>query len=67
MRARVEHVFGDQKNGMGAELVRTIGIVRARCKIGMMNLVYNMRFSSASKGWPPRPGEPARHALGRVS
>jgi hypothetical protein len=26
--ARVEHVFGDQKNGMGAELVRTIGIIR---------------------------------------
>jgi hypothetical protein len=38
-RARVEHV-GDQKNAMGAEIVRTIGIVRARCKIGM---VYNMR------------------------
>ena len=37
------HVFGDQKNGMKAELVRTIGIVRARCKIGMTNLVYNMR------------------------
>src|SRR5438105_40120 len=43
VRARVEHVFGDQKNGIGAELVRTIGIVRARCKIGMTNLVYNMR------------------------
>src|SRR3954465_15062436 len=42
VRARVEHVFGDQKNGMGAKLVRTIGIVRARCKIGMTNLVYNM-------------------------
>ena len=26
VRARVEHVFGDQKNGMGAEIVRTIGI-----------------------------------------
>ena len=43
VRARVEHVFGDQKNGMGAKLVRTIGIVRARCKIGMTNLVYNIR------------------------
>ena len=43
VRARVEHVFGDQKNAMGAEIVRTIGIVRARCKIGMANLVYNMR------------------------
>ena len=42
VRARVEHVFGE-KNGMGAELVHTIGIVRARCKIGMTNLVYNMR------------------------
>ena len=42
VRARVEHVFDDQKNGMGAELVRT-SIVRARCKIGMTNLVYNMR------------------------
>src|ERR1700730_899261 len=43
VRARVEHVFGDQKNATGAEIVRTIGIVRARCKIGMTNLVYNMR------------------------
>jgi transposase, IS5 family len=43
VRARVEHIFGDQKNGMGAELVRTIGIVRARCEIGTTNLVYNMR------------------------
>src|SRR6202795_3305684 len=43
VRARVEHVFGDQKNGMGTGIVRTIGIVRARCKIGMTNLVYNMR------------------------
>ncbi len=41
--ARVEHVFGVQKNGMGAGIVRTIGIIRARCKIGMTNLVYNMR------------------------
>ena len=43
MRAHVENVFGDQKNGMGAGIVRTIGIIRARCKIGMTNLVYNMR------------------------
>ena len=43
VRARVEHVFGDQKKGVGAAIVRTIGIVRARCKNGMTNLVYNMR------------------------
>ena len=28
---------------MGGKIVRTIGIVRARVKIGLMNLVYNMR------------------------
>ena len=43
VRARVEHVFGDQQNAMGGKFVRTIGMARARAKIGMMNLVYNMR------------------------
>lgn len=43
VRARIEHVFGDQHTGMGGKLVRTIGIVRARMKIGMQNLAYNMR------------------------
>ena len=43
VRARVEHVFGDQQNAMGGTFVRTIGIARAAVKIGMMNLVYNMR------------------------
>ena len=43
VRARVEHVFGHQETGMGGKLVRTIGLVRARMKIGMQNLVYNMR------------------------
>jgi transposase, IS5 family len=28
---------------MGARIVRTIGLARARFKIGMMNLGYNMR------------------------
>jgi len=43
VRARVEHVFAFQESAMGGKLVRTIGIARARIKIGMMNLVYNMR------------------------
>jgi len=43
VRARVEHVFADQENAMGRKIVRTIGIARARVKIGMMNLAYNMR------------------------
>ena len=42
VRARVEHVFG-QQSAMGGKIVRTIGIVRARFKIGMMNLGYNIR------------------------
>ena len=28
---------------MGRKIVRTIGMARARFKIGMMNLSYNMR------------------------
>ena len=43
VRARVVHIFGAQTNGMGGTLVRTIGMVRAKAKIGMKNLAYNMR------------------------
>jgi transposase, IS5 family len=43
VRARVEHVFGHQANSMGVRIVRTIGVARARFKIGMMNLGYNIR------------------------
>ncbi len=42
VRARVEHVFGHQASAMGGKLVRTIGLVRAKAKIGMQNLAYNM-------------------------
>ena len=42
-RARVEHVFGAQRNDMGGTLVRSIGLVRARARIGLKNLAYNMR------------------------
>ena len=43
VRVRVEHIFGAQANDMGGTLVRTIGLVRARARIGMKNLVCNMR------------------------
>jgi transposase, IS5 family len=43
VRVRVEHIFGAQANDMGGTLVRTIGMVRAKAKIGMKNLAYNMR------------------------
>lgn len=43
VRARVEHVFAAQENAPGGRLVRTIGMARARVKIGLQNLVYNIR------------------------
>jgi len=42
MRVRVEHVFGFVENSMHGSIVRTIGITRAKAKIGMMNLTYNI-------------------------
>lgn len=45
IRARVEHVFGFQHNSMGGKLIRTIGLARAKTKIALMNLTYNiMRY-----------------------
>jgi IS5 family transposase len=41
-RSRVEHVFAVQKDKMDL-FIRTIGIATATMKIGMANLVYNMR------------------------
>ena len=41
-RAPVEHVFAVQKHMMGLT-IRTIGLARAKTKIGIANLVYNMR------------------------
>ena len=42
VRSRVEHVFGAMKMRAGDLIVRTIGIVRARCKIALRNLTYSM-------------------------
>jgi transposase, IS5 family len=38
----VEHVFARQKGPMGL-FVRTIGSARAKTKIGLANLLYNMQ------------------------
>jgi len=55
-RARVEHVFGAQKNDQNMRLIRTIGLARARAKIGLSNLVYNMRrFAYLVTAAPPNP------------
>ena len=42
VRAAVEHVFAHQKGPMGF-VVRTIGLARAKVKIGLANIAYNMR------------------------
>jgi IS5 family transposase len=42
IRAPIEHIFACQKDQMGL-FVRTIGMARARTKIGLANLVYNMK------------------------
>lgn len=41
-RCRVEHVFGVQAMMAGDLIMRSIGITRARAKIGLRNLAYNM-------------------------
>jgi len=53
VRSAVEHVFARQKGPMGL-FIRTIGIARARTKIGLANLTYNL--------WTP----PAQGALSGV-
>ena len=54
-RVRVEHVFGAQKNNQNMRIIRTIGLARARAKIGLSNLVYNMkRFAYLVTHSPPQ-------------
>ena len=42
VRALVEHVFAHQKERMGL-FVRTIGLDRARTRIGLADLAYNFQ------------------------
>jgi hypothetical protein len=42
-RSRVEHVFRHFVSSMGGKLVCTIWMVRAKAKIGLRNLTYNMQ------------------------
>ena len=41
-RVRVEHVFGFVEKNMNGSYIYTIGKVRARAVIGLMNLTYNL-------------------------
>ena len=42
IRVRVEHVFGSQLQLAGDLVLRTIGLARAKTKIGLRNLGYNL-------------------------
>lgn len=59
MRNAVEHVFAHQK-GLTGLFVQTIGLARARLKIGLANLAYNMRRFV----WLRERGVPARGKTG---
>lgn len=51
-RAPIEHVFSVQKQAMGLT-IRTIGIARAKTKIGLANLTYNIkRLVQLNKAMP---------------
>jgi IS5 family transposase len=46
IRSRVEHVFGVQAMRTGGTLLRSIGIIRLKAKIGLRNMAYNLtRYS----------------------
>ena len=50
IRVRIEHVFAAQKQRAGNLVVRVVGLTRARMKIGLRNLVYNLdRFRYLSQ------------------
>lgn len=42
VKARVEHIFGFVENSINGSYIRTVGMARAKAKIGMMNIVYNI-------------------------
>ncbi len=42
IRSRVEHVFGVQAKRAGKLIMRVIGLMRVKAKVGLRNLAYNM-------------------------
>jgi IS5 family transposase len=42
VRSRIEHVFGVMAMRTGSTLMRGIGIIRIRAKIGLRNMAYNL-------------------------
>jgi IS5 family transposase len=51
IRSRVEHVFGVQAKRAGRLIVRAIGLVRVKVKVGLRNLAYNLdRYCALAGG-----------------
>ena len=50
IRCRVEHVFGAMRTLFGQPLIRTIGLQRARVKITLRSLTYNIQRASYLMG-----------------
>ena len=72
VRARAEHVFGNQHGSIGGKFLRTIGILRASMKFGMQNLAYNMRrlvvLERSAMATAKRPASAIRRGqIGRIS
>lgn len=42
IRSRIENVIGDRNSGIGL-FIKTIGLARARTKLGLASLAHNMR------------------------
>ena len=61
-------MFGAQQNAPGSRIARTIGIVRARAKIGLQNLAYNTLFAHGTPSAALQfavAGIESQHAVGR--
>jgi hypothetical protein len=53
VRARIEHVFGAQQTSPGGRIARTIGIVRAKAKIGLQpRLQHPPARDAGADGYP---------------
>ena len=53
IRCRIEHIYGAQRQRAGDLILRTVGIIHARVKIGLRNLAYNLERYAFLK-LPPR-------------
>ena len=62
LKSKVECVFAEQKDNMGL-FVRTSGVVRATTKIGLANLVYNIKILVVLNRAARATSKPRRQAL----